>query len=113
MNFNENLVNGSDFTQAAHGSRSFDGEGPELGLRLKSENARKKEKSVASTLDWVSSMARGANEPEQERLQRLETEFIDRLIEDYERVVQDGLPPHRAIASMLEWVSRECPRLLP
>jgi len=50
---------------------------------------------------------------EQERLQRLEGERIDRLIEGYERAVEDGLPPNRAIASMLEWVSRECPRLIP
>ncbi len=110
MNFNENFVNGSDPSHGVRRGQSFESAEP---LRSKSENTRQIEKQVSSTLDWVSSMAKGANEREQERLQRLEREFIDRLIEDYERVVQDGLAPNSAIASMLEWVSRECPRLVP
>ena len=113
MNFNEIFVNGSDPSQGVHRGRPFDREEPEFHSRPKSENARKKEKPESSTLDWVRSTAKGPNEREQERLQRLEREFIDRLIEDYERVVQDGLSPNTAIASMLEWVSRECPRLVP
>jgi len=111
MNFNENFVNGSDSSQGVRSRRLFDSE--ESYLRPKSENARQKDKPASSTLDRVSSTAKGSNEREQERLQKLEREFIDRLIEDYERVVQDGLPPNTAIASMLEWVSRECPRLIP
>lgn len=113
MNFNENFVDGSDPSQGVHRGRSFDRKERESYPRPKSENARKKEKPELSTLDWVSSAAKEPKELEQERLQRLEREFIDRLIEDYERVVQEGLPPNTAIASMLEWVSRECPRLLP
>ena len=111
MNFN--VVNGSDSSQGMHQGRSFTSEEEESYLCPKSENARQKEKPESSTLDWVSSAAKPPKEREQERLQRLEREFIDRLIEDYERVVQDGLSPNTAIASMLEWVSRECPRLLP
>ena len=82
-------------------------------LRPKPENTRQKEKPASSTLDWLIPTAKQPNEREQERLQRLEREFVDRLIENYERAVEDGLPPNTAIASMLEWVSRECPRLLP
>ena len=111
MNFNENFVNGSDPSQGVHRGRLFDSEEPQSYLRPKSEN--KKEKPASPTFGWESSTAKGPNEREQERLQRLEREFIDRLIEDYERVVQDGLSPNTALASMLEWVSRECPRLVP
>ena len=113
MNFNENFVNGSNSSRGVRRGRSFDSAEPESYLRPKSENARQKEKPSSSTLNSVSSMARGPNEREQERLQSLEREFIERLIEDYERVVEDGLPPNTAIASLLKWVSRECPRLLP
>jgi len=113
MNFNENFVFGSNPSQGVQRGRLFDSEEPKSYLRPKSENTCQKEKQGSSTLDWESSMAKGPKEREQERLQRLETEFIDRLIEDYERVVQDGLSPNTAIASMLEWVSRECPRLVP
>ena len=55
----------------------------------------------------------GSDEHEQERQQNLERELIDRVIEVYEDAVEKGLCPQRAIASMLEWASRECPRLLP
>ncbi|HWJ19822.1 MAG TPA: hypothetical protein VNR65_13955 [Geobacterales bacterium] len=113
MNFNENFVNGSDSSQGVHKGRLFDREDRESYFRPKSENARRNEKPASSTLDWVSPAAKEPNEREQERLQRLEREFVDRLIENYERAVEDGLPPNTAIASMLEWVSRECPRLLP
>ena len=108
MNFNENFVNGSDPSQGVTRVGPYDGAGQESYPRPKSENALLKE-----TLDWMSSMAKRSNEREQERLQGLEREFIDRIIEAYERAVEDGLPPNTAIASMLEWVSRECPRLLP
>jgi hypothetical protein len=111
MNFNENFINGSDPSQRVHRERLFDSEGSYL--RPNSENARQKEKPASSTLDRVSSTAKDPKESEQQRLQRLEREFIDRLIEDYERVVEDGLPPNAAIACMLEWASRECPRLVP
>ncbi len=113
MNFTENFVNGSDSSQGVRRGRSFGSAEPESYLRPKPENVRQKENPASSTLDSVRSKARGPNEREQEWLQRLEREFIDRLIEDYERVVEDGLPPNTAIASLLEWVSRECPRLLP
>jgi hypothetical protein len=111
MNFNENLVNGSDTSQGVHRGRPYDGKEPESYLRPKS--SRKKEIPAATILDWLSPTAKGPNEKEQQRLQRLEREFIDKLIVAYERALEDGLPPNTAIASMLEWVSRECPRLLP
>ena len=54
------------------------------------------------------------NALEQERLQRLEGELIDRLIEGYERAGGGRAPSAIGlIASMLEWVSRECPRFIP
>lgn len=104
MNLNENSVNNFDFSQ---GVRAIETElSSERYLRSKSEEALQK--------DWLGSTARlSLKELEQERLQRLERELIGRLIEEYERVVENGLPPHRAIASILEWASRECPRLLP
>ena len=104
MNLDENSsVNSFDFSQGPH---SIEVDLSECYLCLKSEEALEK--------DWASSTARsGAKEPEKERLKRLERELIDHLIEEYERVVEDGLPPQRAIASLLEWASRECPRLVP
>lgn len=113
MNFNANFVNGSDPSQGMHRGRSFDRQEPASYPRPKSENVPQKEKPVLSTLDWAGLMAKGTNKREQQRLQTLEREFIDRFIENYERAVQDGLPPNTAIASLLEWVSRECPRLVP
>jgi hypothetical protein len=107
MNFNENFVIGSTPLQGVQSAEA------ESYLRPKSENARNKNKPASPTLDWVSLKAGASNEREQQRLQRLEREFVDRLIVAYERAVEDGLPPNTAIASMLEWVSRECPRLLP
>ena len=96
MNLDENSRSGSDFW---HGARSFD---PELTT------------SVSSSFDQACSNVRmSLSEREQERLQRLEREFIGRLIEEYERAVENGLPANRAIASLLEWASRECPRLHP
>jgi len=83
-------------------------------LGLKPEEAPRKQTPASSSVDWACTTVRvGLNALEQERLQRLEGELIDRLIEGYERAVEDGLPPIRAIASMLEWVSRECPHLIP
>jgi hypothetical protein len=104
MNLDENSANRFDFSQ---GLRSIEVELSSEGyLCLKSDEALEK--------DWASSTARsGAKEPEKERLKRLERELIDHLIEEYERVVEDGLPPQRAIVSLLEWASRECPRLVP
>jgi hypothetical protein len=104
MNLDENSVNSFDFSQ---GPRSIEVElSSECYLCLKSEETLEK--------DWASSTARlGVKEPEKERLKRLERELIDHLIEEYERVVEEGLPPQRAIASLLEWASRECPRPVP
>jgi hypothetical protein len=104
MNLDENSANSFDFSQ---GLRSIEVElSSEYYLCLKSDEALEK--------DWAGSTARlGVKEPEKERLTRLERELIDHLIEEYERVVEDGLPPQRAIASLLEWASRECPRLVP
>jgi hypothetical protein len=104
MNLDENSVNNFDFSQ---GLRSIEVElSSECYVCLKSGEALEK--------DWASStVSSGVKEPEKERLKRLERELIDHLIEEYERVVEDGLPPQRAIASLLEWVSRECPRLVP
>ena len=104
MNLDENSANSFDFSQ---GLRSIEAElSSECFLCLKSEEALEK--------DWANSTARlGIKEPEKERLKRLERELIDHLIEEYERVVEDGLPPQRAVASLLEWASRECPRLVP
>ncbi len=100
----KNSVNGFDFSP---GVRSIEAElSSEPYLRLKTGDTAQR--------DWLGSTVRlSLKELEQERLQKLERELIGRLIEQYERVVEDGLPPHRAIASILEWTSRECPRLLP
>lgn len=115
MNLDKNSGNGFDLSQGVHRVQCFDAElASKACLGLKSEEATRKETAVLSSVDWACSTVRlGMNALEQERLQRLEGELIDRLIEGYERAVEDGLPPHRAIASMLEWVSRECPRLTP
>jgi hypothetical protein len=104
MNLDENSANSFDFSQ---GPRSVEVElSSECYLCLKSEEALEK--------DWANSTAKlGMKEPEKERLKRLERELFDNLIEEYERVVEDGLPAQRAIASLLEWASRECPRLAP
>ena len=93
MNFNENFVNGSNSSRGVRRGRSFDSAEPESYLRPKSENARQKEKPSSSTLNSVSSMARGPNEREQERLQSLEREFIERLIEDYNAWWRTGFLP--------------------
>ncbi len=111
MNLDENSVNGSDFSQRMRRLWSFDADlDSEPCLRV--EEVYQKETPASAAADWVSSMASVASN-EKERLQRLEREFIGRLIEEYERAVQNGLPANIAIASMLEWASRECPRLLP
>ena len=104
MNLDENSVNSFDFSQGLHSTEVE--LSSECYLCLRSEEALEK--------DWASSTARlDVKEPEKERLKRLERELIDHLIEEYERVVEDGLPPQTAIASLLEWASRECPRLVP
>jgi hypothetical protein len=111
-----NLDKNFDISQGLQRVQCFDAElASEPCLGLKSEEAPRKGTPVSSSVDWACSTVRlGLNAAlEQERLQRLEGELIDRLIEGYEHAVEEGLPPNRAIASMLEWVSRECPRLVP
>ena len=112
MNLDKNSGNGFDFSQ---GVQCFDDElASESCLGLKLEDALRKDRLTSPSVDWAcSTVIPGLDAMEQERLQKLEGELIDRLIEGYERAVEDGLPPNRAIASMLEWVSRECPRLIP
>jgi hypothetical protein len=106
MNLDENSVN--DF-YSSQGLRPIDGElATERCVPVKSREPLEEEASRLSSMATTVS-----NKREQERLHRLERELVDRLIQEYERVVEKGLPPERAIASMLEWVSRECPRLLP
>jgi hypothetical protein len=43
--------------------------------------------------------------------ERLSNELVGRLIQDYERIIQSGLPPAQAIASVIGWASGECRRL--
>ncbi len=81
----------------------------------RSSECFQEEKVAISLVDWAC-LATVVNEDERlehERLQDVEKELVGRIIEEYEHALQNGLPPHRAIASILEWASRECPRLLP
>ncbi len=94
MILDENSPSSVDLLQPA---RSFD---PQLAA------------SGLSIVDWACSITTAsAQEREQERLVKLERDFVGRLIEDYERTVANGLPATRALASLLEWASQECPRL--
>ncbi len=115
MNLNENFVTGSGCSQGGRGVRSFEAEvASEPYLRSKSEDTAQKE-SEASSVEWAcTTISLDSNERlEQERLQKVERELIDRIIVAYEHALQNGLRPNRAIAGMLEWASLECPRLLP
>ncbi len=111
INLDENSATGSSFRSV----RSFEGEFvSEPCPRLKSEETFQNE-AQASSVDWAcTTITLDSNERlEHERLQKVESELIGRVIEAYERALQNGLRPNRAIASMLEWASLECPRLLP
>ncbi len=110
MNLDENSATGSSFRSV----RFFEGEfASEPCPRLKSETLQNE--APASSVDWAcTTITLDSNQQlEQERLQKVESELIGRVIEAYERALQNGLRPNRAIASMLEWASLECPRLLP
>ena len=115
MNLDENSATGSSFSDGARSVRSFDGEfASKPRLRLKSEETLQNETSASSVDRACTTISLDANERlEHERLEKVERELIGQVIEAYERALQNGLVPNRAIASVLEWASLECPRLLP
>ncbi len=114
MNLDENSATGSSFSEQFRNLRTVDESVSEHCLHLRSQEPLQREAS-ASSLDWMcKTISLDSNERlEQERLEKVERELIGRVIEAYECAVQQGLVPNRAIASMLEWASMECPRLLP
>jgi hypothetical protein len=63
--------------------------------------------------DLENSLGCSYSNAEEETLQQMGDEFIGRVIQEYERAVRRGLLPNKAIASVLEWASCECQRLLP
>jgi hypothetical protein len=48
---------------------------------------------------------------EEEVLNHLANDFVARVIQEYERVLERGLPPSKAIASVVGWASGECQRI--
>ncbi len=116
MILDENSVSHSDFSQAMQRGHAFAAElVSESCPPSRSKGSLQEETAASSMVDWVYATAgfTSTERLEQERLQNVEREFVDRIIEEYERAVQKGLVPARALASMLEWASRECPRLIP
>jgi hypothetical protein len=49
--------------------------------------------------------------PEEEAHEQLANDFVARVIQEYERILEQGLPPSRAIASLVGWASGECQRI--
>jgi hypothetical protein len=47
----------------------------------------------------------------EEALEQLTNELVARIIQEYERALARGLPPSRAIASVVGWASDECHRI--
>ena len=112
MNLDESSATGSGFFEGVRSVRSFDGEFASKS-RLREETLQSE--APASSVDWMcTTISLDPNEQlELERLEKVERELVGRVIEAYERALQNGLVPNRAIASVLEWASLECPRLLP
>jgi hypothetical protein len=48
---------------------------------------------------------------EEEAQAQLANDFVGRIIQEYERILERGLPPSRAIASVVGWASSECERI--
>jgi hypothetical protein len=63
--------------------------------------------------DWAGLTKNLPGRPEEEALDELAVEFIGRLIQEYERAVESGLPPSRAMACLIGWASGECERIRP
>ena len=116
MNLESTLIDSFDFAQDARRLGASDTK-PfwERFLRSELDEAPDQETAASPAGGCVNSTAGvdARGRPERKRLEKLEREFIGRIIADYEHAVEDGLPPNLAIASLLEWISRECPRLLP
>ena len=116
MNLESTLIDSFDFAQDGRRLGASDTE-PfwERFLRSELDEAPDQETAASPAGGYVNSKAGvdARERPGRKQLEKLEREFIGRIIADYEQAVEDGLPPNLAIASLLEWISRECPRLLP
>ncbi len=73
------------------------------------------ESGIQAKADWARLTEDLPSAPrlQDEALEQLTSELIGRLIQDYERIIQRGLPPAQAIASVIGWASGECRRIRP
>jgi hypothetical protein len=73
----------------------------------------KGDRIAQANADWALLEKDLPSEPRlrQEAYEQLSSELIGHLIQDYELIIQRGLPPAQAIASVIGWASGECRRI--
>jgi hypothetical protein len=72
---------------------------------------RKKSLRARKVSDRSLGLRTAERKAQDEAFEQLATDFIAKIIQEYERILERGLPPSRAIASVVGWASSECQRI--
>lgn len=78
--------------------------------QIPSSRCEKRRRSELAS-DGCLDLPLGEDRLEEEALEHMANDFVARVIQEYERVLQSGLPPSKAIASVVGWASCECERI--